>query len=245
MTPIDPDVDFAAWYADGGDPDRDCEQLARWHQVLWSRPVTGVEPFALDVIYDRGYELRLTTKAGAEFRLAGDGIIATYSYGGWLTKFDPETLAEVTRDPVPFYRVASTIGGYLLFPRNGQGQTGPTINQVRGTLSAIRDRFDLTLECIRRHYAHDTEGNPMGECLNRYRDFFALFGDFATYARFFLLEDLLTNDGEGVRSLLDGARLTGFTRSPLPATPVEYARFRSESIDFVTARNERIRRLDL
>jgi hypothetical protein len=43
----------------------------------------------------------------------------------------------------------------LVFPVrtrvDGRGQQ--SIHQRRGTHQLIRDRFDLTLECIRRHYA--------------------------------------------------------------------------------------------
>ena len=46
---------------------------------------------------------------------------------------------------------------------------------------SIRDRFDLTLECIRRHYLD--EPSPLSATLARYADFFGLFGDFAGYVR--------------------------------------------------------------
>lgn len=47
------------------------------------------------------------------------------------------------------------------------------------------DRFDLTLECIRRHYLG--QRSPLGETLARYRDFFALFEDFSGYVEFFMV----------------------------------------------------------
>jgi hypothetical protein len=63
-------------------------------------------------------------------------------------------------------------------------------------LRKISDRFDLTLECIRRYYVG--QSSPLGETLARYRDFFALFESFAGYADFFVLPDLATNDCSAV-----------------------------------------------
>jgi hypothetical protein len=66
---IDPDLDCASYYRDGRDPDRDCERLYHWHRALWGRGVPGVRPFVLDVIYDRGYGLRLRGGEDLEIRL--------------------------------------------------------------------------------------------------------------------------------------------------------------------------------
>ena len=63
-----------------------------------------------------------------------------------------------------------------------------TINGSRGINHKIKDRFDLTLECIRRHYFN--EDNPLSDTLQRYSDFFSLFQKFQGYIDFFLLQDL-------------------------------------------------------
>ena len=154
-------------------------------------------------------------------------------------------MAEISRDRDDFFRTASTIGGYVLFPRNRAGQTGWTINQARGVSHRIVDRFDLTLECIRRHYLDPDSESPLAPRLRYYADFFALFGDFAAYVRFFMLEDLVTPDAGAVRSLMSGDVVNDF---PLPAharTVGDYAEYRARSLAFVRARNERIRRLGL
>ena len=52
------------------------------------------------------------------------------------------------------------------------------------------ERFDLTVECIRRHYQGDTT-HPLAEAFDRYRDFFDLFESFAGYVDFWLLDDLV------------------------------------------------------
>ena len=50
-----------------------------------------------------------------------------------------------------FRTIAYTIGAMMVFPGNRiDGKM--TINQARGCHPRIRDRFDLTVECIRLHY---------------------------------------------------------------------------------------------
>lgn len=242
---IDPDLDFASHYDREGDPDRDCERLYLWHQALCSRPVDGVGPFEIEVSHDWSYGLMLRSPDGAAFRLGSDAIIPTWSTPGWTYRFPPDLVAEIQRDVDGFLRVASTFGAYVLFPRNGLGQTGPTINQARGVHPQIADRFDLTLECIRRHYLDPAMESPLANRLNYYSDFFELFGDFDTYLRFFLLDDLVTADRASVRSFLDGEAVTSFPAPAFVVTPSEYTAYRVNSMRFVQARNDRIRRLRL
>jgi hypothetical protein len=177
-----------------------------WHRTLWGRAFPGVGPFEVEVIYDRGYGMHLCSADGAEFWLGSDSIIPTWSSLGWASRFAPDLVAEIAKDAGGFYRIACTIGGYIVFPRNRTGQTGWTINQCRGMYSSIADRFDLTLECIRRHYSDPGAVNPLGTRLAYYGDFFALFRDFDTYVRFFLLDDLVDEARKSVRSLVTGDR---------------------------------------
>lgn len=245
---IDPDQDFASWYEGGRDPDRYCERLYLWHRALWGRPVPGIASFELDVVHDRCYGLQLRAADGSAFWLGSDSIIPTWSAPGWTRRFGPDLVAEIGKNSDDFYRIACMIGGYIVFPRNRAGQTGDTINQARGKRSAIADRFDLTLECIRRHYtnpAAPAAENPLGDRLAYYADFFSLFGDFAGYVRFFLLDDLVTSDQSAVRSLVTGDPLSSFSAPALLVSPREYAEYRRRSIAFVTARNNRILQLDL
>jgi hypothetical protein len=74
-------------------------------------------------------------------------------------------------------RVANkyTIGGTMVFPGN-RIDGNQTINGARRFNRKIADRFDLTLECIRRHYL--VQRSPLGATLARYRNFFVLFEDF-------------------------------------------------------------------
>lgn len=109
-----------------------------------------------------------------------------------------------------------------------------TINQRRGTHREIEDRFDLTLECIRRHYAR--ESSPLSETIATYSSFFALFENFDGYVDFFLLNDLVTASGD-----VDFFHsFDEFTRDHLPDNIDDYVAYRERTIDFVRARNRRL-----
>lgn len=243
MSTIDPDLDFAEDYRKGRDPDRWSQRLYDWQHLLWSRNVPGLKPLDLELVWSAGYTMRLTV-AGRSFRLASDGLMQTWSTPGWQRRFAPDLSEEIEADRSDFYRIASTIGGYILWPLNRPGQNGQSINQTRGRTRQIDDRFDLTLECIRRVYDEPDADNPLRECLVRYSDFFELFGDFETYVRIWLLDDQLTPDG-GVRSFMTGERIDEFRAAGVAQTVEEYARFREGSIRFVRTRNQRIRQLAL
>jgi hypothetical protein len=100
-----------------------------------------------------------------------------------------------------FMAIAYTIGGMMVFPEN-QIERKPTINQARGFTRSIADRFDLTLECIRRHYAR--HNSPLALTLSRYAEFFALFGDFRGYVSF--LPPRRSRQWRRRREVLNGVR---------------------------------------
>jgi hypothetical protein len=99
----------------------------------------------------------------------------------------------------------------------------------------IDDRFDLTVECIRRHYLG--ERSPLGDTLARYSDFFALFDNFAGYANFFHLQDLVDETASIVRFFTP---FDDFTGPPRPATLDAYLSYRKYAAEFLEARNRRI-----
>ena len=136
-----------------------------------------------------------------------------------------------------FFSICSTIGAYIVFPsRRIDGK--PTINGARGLHHKIRDRFDLTLECIRRHYGGQV--SPLSETLARYADFFALFGNFEGYADYFLLKDLVSKDGTSVSFFIP---FRDFDGSPLPGNVYEYRSYKDSLVSFVIARNDRMARM--
>lgn len=130
--------------------------------------------------------------------------------------------------------MAYTIGGMMVFPSNRVDGL-PTINGARGLHRKIADRLDLTLECIRRHYLG--MDSPLADVLNRYAEFFALFGDFAGYVGFFLLQDAAEADGSAVRFFMP---FDDFRCSAMPRDVATYTDYRQRSIQFIQARNHRI-----
>lgn len=98
----------------------------------------------------------------------------------------------------------------------------------------MRDRFDLTLKCIRRHYLG--EQSPLSSVLERYGDFFALFVDFDRYVEFFLLHDLVRDDG----TIAYLHHFEDFTTPPVPNKVQDYLAYRERSSTFIAARNRRI-----
>lgn len=227
-TDIDVTFDVRQDTPAGKDPDSHSKTLRRYHRLLWSKPLPSGTVFHLD---DRtpGCYLHHGSEVG-EFFLSSDSVIPTYSYRSDILSL---TSAE---DLAAFDSLGYTIGGMMLFPAF-QIDRKWTINQARGCNRLIADRFDLTLECIRRHYLGGT--SPLAAALARYGDFFALFRDFRGYVEFFLLQDLVTTDGVAVRiAEPDG----NFSRSPVPATPDEYRKYREAMAAFLRARNQRIQR---
>lgn len=140
-------------------------------------------------------------------------------------------MAQIPPEQMPHHR-GYTIGSALLFPK-----TAPpgrmTINKARGMHPRITDRFDLTLECIRRHYLD--EDSPLANTLSGYVDFFALFKDFAGYADFWLLQDLI--EVGQVRFWLP---FDDFQGRAVPQDVESYLIHSTGREDFITARNLRI-----
>jgi hypothetical protein len=108
------------------------------------------------------------------------------------------------------------------------------MNQARGCSVKICDRWDLTLECIRRFYAG--EPTPLDKALEKDREFFNLFVDFKGYVDFFLLQDCV-DENYNVKFALE---TTLFDSKPMPKTLDEYQMWIDSQIDFVTKRGRRI-----
>lgn len=225
---LDTSFDFRTDAA-GKDPDAHSPTLRRYHKQLWSRALPSGRFFGLDDSCSDAY-LHHQSDMG-EFWLSSDSVIPTYTT--WASmKHITSALAEVDQDS--FRTISYTIGGMILFP--SQRIDGKrTINGARGFSKKIADRFDLTLECIRRHYIGLS--SPLGDTLARYRDFFALFETFKGYVDFFMLQDLVADDGGAVRFFMP---FDEFVTSPTPRNINEYEEYRRRSIAFVTARNHRI-----
>jgi hypothetical protein len=223
---IDITFDFRSDTPPGKDPDTFSPTLRRYHQLLWSKPLPSGELFDLDVT-GPPYCLHHRSELG-EFWLSSDAVVPSFS---WLALVVAE-VPEVEREE--FKHINYTIGGMMIFPAN-RVDGKMTINGARGFRREIRDRFDLTLECIRRHYLG--EPSPLSDTLARYADFFELFENFAGYVQFFHLEDLVDENASAVRFFMPFA---DFTTSPLPGTVDAYRGYRQRAIGFVESRNRRI-----
>jgi hypothetical protein len=225
-TDIDVTFDVRRDTPTGKDPDTHSKALRRYHRLLWSKPLPGGALFDLDDTTPGCY---LHHKSGVgEFFLSSDSVIPTYSYREDIFSLTSAWELEA------FDAVGYTIGGMMLFPAF-QIDRQWTINQARGCNSLIADRFDLTLECIRRHYHGGL--SPLSKVLARYSDFLGLFRDFRGYVEFFLLQDLVTPDASAVRLAVPSS---DFERSPVPSTADEYRAYRDASVAFIEARNRRI-----
>ena len=217
----------------GKDPDTYSRMLCNYHLFLWSKQLPNGKVFSLSAKQTPPYYLHHNSDIG-EFWLSSDGILHTYSK--WTNGPMAGIVNSLPRTDIDaFYDLASTIGGYIIFPA-AQIDRKPTINQIRGTHPRINDRFDFTLECIRRWYCEIE--SPLSTHLDRYCNYFQMFGDFQGYLRFFLLDDLVDADSGNIRFWLP---FMDFGKTaPLPANTAEYRVYMKNVSAFAMARNSRI-----
>ncbi len=225
MNQIDVSFDFRQ-DSNCNDPDTDSQKLYEAHKLLWNKMLPCGEKLDLKITGD--HYGRLLLKNNFCDNLSSDRMcphfVGKYNgkFDGWLNNPSEEELT---------YKVR-TIGGHIIFPAHRKD--GYTINQARGVNRIISDRFDLTLECIRRFYQQ--EPSPLHNTLVRYKVFFDLFFDFHGYVEFFLLQDFVDEHGKVKFSL----PFDNFNRPALPQTPDEYMQYKTHVIDLINNRNQRI-----
>ncbi len=227
--PIDIFFDFRSDTPQGRDPDVVSPTLRRYHKLLWSKPLPNGVVFDL-VDTTPGVYLHHRSQLG-EYWLASDAVIPTFRKEARIS----HVLEQIPEELRTFISIAYTIGGMMLFPGNRVGRH-MTINGARGFHPRIKDRFDLTVECIRRHYLN--EDSPLSDTLARYAAYFRLFGDFRAYVEFFLLQDMVTDDCSAVKFF---SAFEGFNSSPVPHSMAAYLDYRALAVRFIEARNQRIR----
>jgi hypothetical protein len=204
---IDITFDFRSDTPPGRDPDALSPTLRRYHKLLWSKPLpSGVLFELLDTT--PGVYLHHQSQVG-EFCLSSDAVVPTFTRERRISHIINQIPVE-EQDALD--RIGYTIGGMMVFPGNRVGRR-MTINVARGFHPRIKDRLDLTVECIRRHCSN--EKNPLSDTLARYADYFRLFHDFRGYVEFFLLQDLVAEDCSAVRLFLP---FDDFRMSPLPGS---------------------------
>ncbi|QUX20973.1 hypothetical protein K1J57_30725 [Nocardiopsis sp. MT53] len=113
-----------------------------------------------------------------------------------------------------FWNLGYTVGGVMIWPGNRAGNK-QTISSARGFPPRLSDRFDLTVECVRRRYTGGR--SPLGDVLIRHAEFFALFETFQGLIDHFLLRDL--RKGDRIRFAMP------FDDSALPSVPQDLATY--------------------
>ena len=228
-TLIDINFDFRSDTPPSKDPDALSPTLRSYHKILWSKALPNGSLLTLDDTKDNVY-LYHQSELG-EFFLSSDSAINTFSR--W--KSMAQIIGQLSEDEVEAFRSLSyTMGGMIIFPANRiHGKS--TINGARGFNHLIKDRIDLTLECIRRYY--NNEISPLSEVLNRYGDFFGLFGNFQGYIEFFLLQDLVNKEFSSIKFFMP---FEDFKTASVPKTIDSYHAYKELTIKFINERNQRI-----
>lgn len=207
----------------GKDPDYASATMKSYHQLLWSKPLPNGEVMQLET----GKDCYLKWNG---IYLGSDSITATFRNGR-------NKHFEEFKNGIPNYEEYEkenlsklyTIGGAIIFP-----QTHWSMNRARGCHPRICDRWDLTLECIRRYYAG--EHSPLDKSLMESKQFFDLFVDFKSYTDFFLLQDCV-DDSYKVKFWFDTPL---FENEPMPKTLESYLAWIQTQLDFTAKRNKRI-----
>lgn len=213
-----------------GDPDTDSLKLYEAQKTLWNKTLLSGKSFDFEIINDKFGRFLLKNKL--TMNLSSDRMCPHFvgrykgKFEGWLSKTQEEEFQ---------YKVR-TIGGHIVFPAHRKD--GFTINQARGVSRQICDRFDLTIECIKRFY--ESKESPLSKAIERYEDFFTLFRSFQEYVDFFHLQDFLTKD----RQVNFTIPFDDFKRSPLPLNIEEYKSYMKHTLGIIEKRNYRILKIN-
>lgn len=208
------------------DPDLLSLTLQKYHQILWSKKLPNGKYMQLYIGEGFNY---LTWE---QYRFGSDSITASFRYKKYKYMLEKvsETVPDYKKYIESFIRKSYTIGGSIIFPKSN------SINRARGINSNICDRWDLTLECIRRYY--NNEESPLYAVLELNKDFFDLFVDFKGYVDFFFLQDCVSPDYSSVIFWIGNGN---FEEKPLPNSVSEYIQFISKELEFIEKRNKRIK----
>ena len=223
---IDTSFDFTT-DAHGKDPDTYSKTLQRYHQALWSKELPCGEKMQL-VCRGRG-PYYLTWK---QHYFASDAIIVDFRsharYANMIQKIKSELPDWYEELDSTFDHISYTTGGMTIFPQHRN-----SINQMRGF--RVYDRWDLTLECIRRYYKG--ENSPLYKYLLADKPFFDLFVDFRGYVDYFFFQDCITDDYSKVIFWYGNGSFKG---SMYPQSAEDYKLWIERELYFLDKRNERI-----
>ncbi len=231
-TIIDVNFDVYSDTPKGKDPDSYSPTLKKYHKLLWSKPLPSGVNFILN---DEKPKVLCHKSDLGEFTLSSDSIGHSYS----RIKSMSHIINQIPPTEIDaFFKLCSNISGYIIFPSN-KIDNKMTINGSRGMNRNIKDRFDLTLECIRRFYINEL--SPLTDTLKRYTSFFNLFKNFRGYVDFFLLQDLVSEDYLAVKFTIP---FFSFENSPLPKNVDEYILYKENMTNFLVERSKKIDKLN-
>ena len=228
-----------SFYTSDIDPDQKSKKLYEAHKKFWNKQSSSLAT----IDSNNACELKITVK-DKEIRLGSDSIMSIYWH--WTGNNYPykqmheliknimekdysnnnENFKEFIRT---YLQEANKIGGFVVFPRHPNSMNGR-----RGISAKIRDRFDLTLECIRRGYEirfkDNDPNNPLADVLKEDEDFFGMFGEkeegFKKYIDFFCLNSWVNDnyDNYEVKDLLsdDGNSLLPKDKWPQKILPCDF-----------------------
>ena len=208
--------------SNGNDPDYASKTLKTYHQALWSKPLPNGQMMQL--------KIEKNCLKWGDMWFGCDSITASFLHWRFpLKEYVEQHIPNFAEWKKDYWHKTYTIGGSIIFPMHRW-----SMNQARGCSVKVCDRWDLTLECIRRFYAG--EPTPLDTALNKDREFFELFVDFKGYVDFFLLQDCVDQD-YNVKFSLDTPL---FVSMPMPKTLDEYLKWIDLQVEFVEKKKKRI-----
>lgn len=218
------------------DPDKYSKELGQAHCELWNdRGRLGILTWSpLNRLFtktDSGVELVLTPDSITNGFQNSERTIKDIKEKELIKGFGEEVQKLINK----YIDTDYTIGSSIVFPISINGKKIRwTMNIARGLSYKVHDRFDYTLECIKRFYEGNND-NPLQSALERSKKFFDLFDNFEDYVHFFFLDDLI-DENDNVRSFTDKIDFG----SPFPLTKEEYIKYLTNTMKFVEKRNARI-----
>ena len=233
---INVDFNFFSEVREGQDPDSKSPTLKKYHKLLWSKPLPSGKIFDLKEDPPELSKNYLYHKSEVGYFVFGSDAI-THSYRNHKKK---KHITEQIPDEVnDLFKQGANIASYIIFPKN-RINNGQTINMARGVNSLIDDRFDLTLECIKRLYKNLS--SPLKNTLLKYKSFFDLFESFENYVEFFLLQDLIDSKKSSIKFYMpfdDFKTRPGFNKVK------DYLYYKYKVIEFNNSRKDRIKSLKI
>ena len=206
----------------GPDPDSGSPTLKAYHQLLWSKPLPN------------GQEMKLRIEKNClkwgDMWFGCDSITASFLHWRFpLKEYVEQNILNFAEFKKDYWHKTYTIGGSIIFPMHRW-----SMNQARGCSVKICDRWDLTLECIRRFY--NGEPTPLDKVMERDKAFYDLFVDFKGYVDFFFLQDCV-DENYNVKFWMDTPL---FVSMPMPKNLDEYYKWIYSQLEFVAKRGKRI-----